>query len=103
MSPSLQLELKTKDEFLSHVSHELRSPLTSIYSFTSIMVRRPGRTRSTPEQEQYLQIVLKNVVQLQSMIEDLLTVTQTREGKLSIELAERGAQLTQSPRCAPHA
>jgi len=81
----LQLELKTKDEFLSHVSHELRSPLTSIYSFTSIMVDGlAGET--TPAQVEYLQIVLKNVVQLQSMIEDLLTVTQTREGKLSIEL-----------------
>jgi PAS domain S-box-containing protein len=81
----LQLELKTKDEFLSHVSHELRSPLTSIYSFTSIMADGLAGV-TTPEQEEYLQIVLKNVVQLQSMIEDLLTVTQTREGKLSIEL-----------------
>ena len=81
----LQLELKTKDEFLSHVSHELRSPLTSIYSFSSIIADDlAGDT--TPEQKEYLQIILKNVVQLQSMIEDLLTVTQTREGKLSIEL-----------------
>jgi PAS domain S-box-containing protein len=81
----LQVELKTKDEFLSHVSHELRSPLTSIYSFTSIITDGlAGET--TPEQHEYLQIVLKNVVQLQAMIEDLLTVTQTREGKLSIEL-----------------
>ena len=81
----LQLELKTKDEFLSHVSHELRSPLTSIYSFCSIIADDLAGT-TTPEQKEYLQIVLKNVVQLQSMIEDLLTVTQTREGKLSIEL-----------------
>ncbi len=81
----LQLELKTKDEFLSHVSHELRSPLTSIYSFTSIIADDLAGT-TTAEQKEYLQIVLKNVVQLQSMIEDLLTVTQTREGKLSIEL-----------------
>ena len=81
----LQLELKTKDEFLSHVSHELRSPLTSIYSFTSIIADDLAGS-TTAEQKEYLQIVLKNVVQLQSMIEDLLTVTQTREGKLSIEL-----------------
>ena len=54
----LQLELKTKDEFLSHVSHELRSPLTSIYSFTSIIVDGlAGET--TAEQKEYLQIVLK--------------------------------------------
>jgi len=81
----LQIELKTKDEFLSHVSHELRSPLTSIYSFSSIIA--DGLAGDTnPEQTEYLQIILKNAVQLQSMIEDLLTVTQTREGKLSIEL-----------------
>ena len=81
----LKSELKLKDEFLSHVSHELRSPLTSIYSFTSIIADDlAGET--TPEQKEYLHVVLKNVVQLQAMIEDLLTVTQSREGKLGIEL-----------------
>lgn len=81
----LQFDLKLKDEFLSHVSHELRSPLTSIYSFTSIIADDlAGAT--TLEQQEYLQIVLKNVVQLQSMIEDLLTVTQSKEGKLIIDL-----------------
>jgi DNA-binding NarL/FixJ family response regulator len=31
------LQLQLRDDFLSHVSHELRSPLTSIYSFTTIV------------------------------------------------------------------
>ena len=80
----LQLDLKLKDQFLSHVSHELRSPLTSVYSFTSIIADNlAGDT--TEEQQQYLQIVLKNVLQLQAMIEDLLTVTQSKEGKLPID------------------
>ena len=30
-------QLRFKDEFLSHVSHELRSPLTAIKQFTSIL------------------------------------------------------------------
>ena len=78
-----KLQLKLKDEFLSHVSHELRSPLTSIYSFTSIIADDlAGET--TPQQKEYLEIVLKNVEQLQSMIEDLLTVTQSKEGKLTV-------------------
>ena len=80
----LQLDLKLKDQFLSHVSHELRSPLTSVYSFTSIIADNlAGDT--TVEQQEYLQIVLKNVLQLQAMIEDLLTVTQSKEGKIPIE------------------
>jgi PAS domain S-box-containing protein len=82
---ALQLELKLKDEFLSHVSHELRSPLASIYSFSSIIADDLAGVTS-PEQQEYLDIILKNVEQLQAMIEDLLIVTRSREGKLSIDL-----------------
>ena len=83
LAAETQRVVKLKDEFLSHVSHELRSPLSSIYSFSSIIADDlAGET--TPQQQEYLGIVLKNVAQLQSMIEDLLTVTQSREGKLSV-------------------
>ncbi len=78
-------QLQLKDEFLSHVSHELRSPLASIYSFTTII--SDGLAGETnPQQNEYLQIVLRNVRQLQSMIEDLLEVTQAQAGKLKVDL-----------------
>jgi signal transduction histidine kinase len=78
-------EIQQRDDFLSHVSHELRSPLTSIYSFNSIIADGlAGQT--TPQQDEYLQIILRNVGQLRAMIEDLLEVTQERTGKLSVEL-----------------
>ena len=79
-------QLQLRDEFLSHVSHELRSPLTSIYSFTTIVADGlAGET--SPEQDEYLQIILRNVRQLQSMIEDLLEVTQAQAGKLRVRVA----------------
>ena len=31
-------QMRFKDEFLSHVSHELRSPLTAIKQFTTILL-----------------------------------------------------------------
>jgi signal transduction histidine kinase len=78
-------QLQLKDEFLSHVSHELRSPLTSIYSFTTIIADGlAGET--TPQQQDYLGIISKNVRQLRSMIEDLLEVTQAQTGKLTVKL-----------------
>jgi signal transduction histidine kinase len=78
-------QVQLRDEFLSHVSHELRSPLTSIYSFSTIIADGlAGET--SPQQNEYLQIILRNVSQLQAMIEDLLEVTQAQEGKLSVEL-----------------
>src|SRR6202021_14915 len=77
-------EIQLRDEFLSHVSHELRSPLTSIYSFNSIIADGlAGQT--TPQQDEYLQIILRNVGQLRAMINDLLEVTQERRGKLAVE------------------
>jgi signal transduction histidine kinase len=81
------LQLQLRDQFLSHVSHELRSPLTSIYSFSSIIADGlAGET--SPQQDEYLQIVLKNVQQLQAMVEDLLMVTQSQTGQLSVDLLQ---------------
>ena len=78
-------QMKFQDEFLSHVSHELRSPLTAIYQFVTILLDRLAGELNL-EQHEYLQIVLRNVKQLQSMINDLLEVTRVQAGKLTIEL-----------------
>jgi PAS domain S-box-containing protein len=77
-------QLRFKDEFISHVSHELRSPLTAIKQFSTIL--HGGLAGElTADQREYQGIVLKNVGQLQAMIDDLLEVTRLETGKLSIE------------------
>jgi signal transduction histidine kinase len=82
----LRLEqIALKDEFLSHVSHELRSPLNVIYQFVSILSDGlAGELK--PQQSEYLQIIFRNVQQLQSMIGELLDVTRAGAGKLSVDL-----------------
>src|ERR1700682_1489208 len=79
-----QDQLRFKDEFLSHVSHELRSPLTAIKQFTTILLGGLAGELNK-EQREYQQIVLKNIRQLQSMIDDLLEVTRLETGKLTVE------------------
>jgi len=76
-------QLQFKDNFLSHVSHELRSPLTAIKQFSSILLAGLAGELN-PEQRTYQQIVLRNIHQLQAMIDDLLEVTRLETGKLSI-------------------
>jgi len=79
-----KLQLQLKDEFLSHVSHELRSPLTAIYQFGTILADGlAGETK--PEQQEYLQIILRNARQLQSMIDDLLEATRAQTSKFVVE------------------
>ena len=94
-------EIRFKDEFLSHVSHELRSPLTAIKQFTTILLGGLAGDLNK-EQREYQQIVLKNIRQLQAMIDDLLEVTRMEAGKLSIEpesVSISAAVATPSTRC----
>jgi len=78
-------QMQFKDEFLSHVSHELRSPLTAIHQFVTILLDGLAGDLKV-DQRQYLEIVLRNIKQLDSMINDLLEVTRVQAGKLVIEL-----------------
>ena len=77
---------RIKSEFLSHVSHELRSPVAAIHQFTTILLDGlSGEVNA--EQRDHLSIILRNSRHLSSMIEDLLAATRNR-----------GAVLTASPR-----
>ena len=78
-------QLQFKDEFLSHVSHELRSPLTAIYQFVTI-IQDGLAGEVNQEQQQHLEVVLRNVKQLQAMINDLLEVASVQASKLLIRL-----------------
>ena len=75
--------LKMKGEFLSHVSHELRSPLGVVHQFTTILLDELAGPLS-PDQREYLDISLRNINQLKCMIDDLLEASRADVGKLAV-------------------
>ena len=77
------MELQMKDEFLSHISHEFRTPLASIYAFVTLIADRIAGEISE-QQEEYLGIIRMNVAQMKSMIDDLLETTRIRTGRLMV-------------------
>jgi len=84
LEESRQNQLRFKDEFLSHVAHEIRSPLSVIMLFTTnILDGLVGEINE--EQREHEQIVLKNAGQMHTMIDALLEVTRLENGKLIVE------------------
>ena len=60
---------RVKDEFVSNVSHELRTPITSIKLYHSLSTQFPTRYG------EYLPVLTRETERLESMIEDLLTLS----------------------------
>ena len=77
-------KLRMKSDFLSHVSHELRSPLTVVHQFVSILLDGLGGSINA-NQKEYLEIALRNVNQLRAMIDDLLEASRAESCKLTVK------------------
>jgi hypothetical protein len=78
-------QLHLKDQLLSHVSHELRSPLSCIHQFVTILLDGLSGPLNA-EQKECLETVLKSAKQLRRMIEDLLETARVEAGKLTLEM-----------------
>ena len=73
---------KLKTELISNVSHDLKTPLTSIINYVNIL-NDPNITEE--ERKDYLKILDKNSKRLKSLIEDLFEVSKLNSGKMKIE------------------
>ena len=71
-----------KDEFISTVSHELCTPLTSIKSFTEILLNMDDQISET--QSEFLQIVEKETNRLIVITNDLLDLSRMNQGDFKI-------------------
>lgn len=74
---------RQKDDFLAVVSHELKTPVTSIKAYTQIvenMLRSGGNTKHAD----MMQKMDKQVSRLNSLIGDLLDITKINAGKLTL-------------------
>ena len=71
---------KLKTELISNVSHDLRTPLTSIINYVNIL--RQDITKD--EKEVYLAIVEKKAKKLKVLIDDLFEMSKINSGKMEL-------------------
>ena len=71
---------RAKSQFLLNMSHELRSPLSSILGFTQLI--DGGTTRPTPAQQDSVEQILHAGWYLLGLIDDVLDLTSIESGKM---------------------
>ena len=74
---------RSRDEYIALVGHEIRTPLTSIGSYTELMLDDPDLL---PEQRvTMLQVVRRNVSKLHTIIDKLLDIAGLQAGRITVD------------------
>ncbi|NKX48625.1 sodium:solute symporter [Rhodobacteraceae bacterium R_SAG8] len=77
-----------KDSFLSQISHELRTPMTSIRSFSEIL--RDAQGLGPEEKTRYASIIHSETIRLTRLLDDLLDLSVLENGEVSLN-RQRGS------------
>ncbi|NHZ78877.1 histidine kinase [Massilia sp. CCM 8695] len=78
---------QTKSRFLSNMSHEFRTPLSSIRALAKLLLARADGELSD-EQEKQVNYILQGTVAMNEMVDDLLDLAKIEAGKVDVR-AER--------------
>ena len=73
-----------KDAFLSQISHELRTPMTSIRAFSEIL--RDGEGIGTIEKTKYANIIHSEAIRLTRLLNDLLDLSVLENGQVTLNI-----------------
>lgn len=75
---------RTKNELITNVAHDLRTPLTSIIGYLELL---SGKTSLPAQmQEKYINIAYTKAKRLEKLIEDLFGFTKLNYGKISMKV-----------------
>jgi signal transduction histidine kinase len=84
---ALQRADQLKSRFLSHVSHEFRTPVNSVLALTGLLLRRADGDLSA-EQEKQIGYIRQAVQELAEMVNDLLDLAKVEAGKTDVRKSD---------------
>jgi len=77
-------EDKSKEEFMSMVSHELKTPISVIKFYTDMLLKISKMGQTTDAQKKALSSIYRNVDKLELLVNDILDVYKLDIGKMTI-------------------
>ncbi len=78
---AVELAERTKSRFLGNVSHEIRTPVTTILGMTELL----HRTDLTSNQSHYVNLVRNSGHTLLSIIDDILSLSMMQSGRIALD------------------
>lgn len=81
----IQAAWEKQQQFVADASHELRSPITGIYSNAELMLRHPQQT--IEEQSHRITTIMKESSRMTKLISSLLTLARSDADKAELQLA----------------
>ena len=75
---------RMKTELITNVSHDIKTPLTSIINFVDLL-KKP---HSEEDGEEYLAVLDRQSQRLKKLIDDLMDMSKASSGTMSVELVE---------------
>ncbi len=76
---------RIKSEFIAHVSHEMRTPMTAILGFSDLLAEEWQASRAPKELRREIGIINRNGGHLLSLVNSLLDLSRVEAGRIELE------------------
>ena len=76
---------RLKTELITNVSHDIRTPLTSIITYTDLLKKEGLRCKKAPE---YLEVLVQKSARLKTLTDELFEAAKAASGNINVNLTE---------------
>ncbi len=77
---------QTRKDFIANISHEIKTPITAIKGFADTLLE--GALQDTEHAEKFLRIIKANSERINSLVDDLMTISKIELGVARIEKSQ---------------
>ena len=71
---------RMKTELITNVSHDIKTPLTSIINFVDLL----QKPHTTTQEQEYLEVLSRQSAQMKKLIEDLMELSKANSGSITV-------------------
>ncbi|ADU31725.1 sensor histidine kinase [Evansella cellulosilytica] len=84
MTKQLKEYRDSRRHFISHISHDLRTPITYIKGYSAVM--KDAKTVEKEDLKRNLNVIYNEATRMEQLVSDLFLLTKLEEGKIKLEM-----------------